>query len=373
MKDEDHIATSHISTSNRFLPLSILCDELDGLSDFSDDRENLSLIQAAHKNNILSKEGFNIPTLINGHSTKSEVRTRETTHKVEIIGDSHLAGSVTNINQLLNSKFLVTSLIKSGAPISELTSTQGEVLKDLNKNDVIVLSGGANNMGNKDGNERGEIVKKITDFIQTYNTTNVIIIGIPHRFDLNEESGINIEIRKTNAELKELTNSYSHVSIIETEPNRELFTTHGSHLNKTGKLNMAKLITSQIYQFVQSVNNSKSVTSSNLKGELNVDISSLKPLAKVSCAPKVNHRAIDPVKKSVNKSVSKKIGVILDMFLTSKPGKDSCALNKSFPIIDTGNESTVEKNSPLSDLEKETRVSGRRRRAPITRSSDFLW
>jgi hypothetical protein len=87
-----------------FYLLTILCDQLDGLSDFSKDKENLSLIQTAHKNNILSKEGLKIPTLVNGHISRSEVRISEPSHKVEIMGDSHLAGSAMNMNQFLNSK-----------------------------------------------------------------------------------------------------------------------------------------------------------------------------------------------------------------------------------------------------------------------------
>jgi hypothetical protein len=116
-KRETKKGENSISTSNRFLPLTILCEQLDGLSDFSKDKENPSLIQTAHKNNILSKKGFKIPTLVNGHISESEVRNSEPTHKVEIMGDSHLAGSAMNMNQFLNSKFSVTSLIKPGAPI----------------------------------------------------------------------------------------------------------------------------------------------------------------------------------------------------------------------------------------------------------------
>jgi hypothetical protein len=154
--------------------------------------------------------------VINGSIIESEVRNYKTTHKVEIIGDSHLTESAHNINQYLNSNFSITSLVKPGAPIKDLVSSQSEVLKGLRKSDVIVLGGGANNMDNSDDSER-EVIMKITDFVQTYNNTNILVLGIPHRFDQSKDSGINIAIKKTNTKLSDLPKSFNHMSFIETE------------------------------------------------------------------------------------------------------------------------------------------------------------
>jgi RNase H-fold protein (predicted Holliday junction resolvase) len=241
-----------LKTRNRFLPLIDLSDQLDGLSNYQKDKGNQSLIRTAHKNNTLSKEGFKIPTIVNGKIIESEVRNCKSTHKVEIVGDSYFIGSAVNMNQFLNTTFSVISFIKSGAPISELVSSQRKELKKLKKNDVIVFSGGANDMDNINRTKGSDIVKKITKFIQTYNNTNIVILGIPHRFDLNKDSEINLEIQKINTKLRVVTNSFSHVSMIEMEPKREFFTKHGLHFNKIGKEKLAKSIANLISQTVLS-------------------------------------------------------------------------------------------------------------------------
>jgi len=44
-------------------------------------------------------------------------------HKVEIIGDSHLKGIASKINQYLNMKFKVCSLTKPGADTNQIVCT----------------------------------------------------------------------------------------------------------------------------------------------------------------------------------------------------------------------------------------------------------
>jgi hypothetical protein len=55
-----------IKTSNRFSPLASLCAKLDDLSVFQSEHDSSPLILTAHKNNLLVKEGYKIPTLVNG-------------------------------------------------------------------------------------------------------------------------------------------------------------------------------------------------------------------------------------------------------------------------------------------------------------------
>ena len=64
------------------------------------------------------------------------------THKVLIIGDSHLKSNTDNMEQFLNTKVAVCSLIKPGAPINHILSGQEKELKDLSRKDVMVISGG---------------------------------------------------------------------------------------------------------------------------------------------------------------------------------------------------------------------------------------
>jgi len=92
------------------------------------------------KNAICHQIGSNkIPTIINGlvrnsdvqkpSKTKSKPRAKsdkfiKCDHKVYIIGDSHLKGSGTTINQYLNTNFVVSSFIKPGANVKQIMHSQ---------------------------------------------------------------------------------------------------------------------------------------------------------------------------------------------------------------------------------------------------------
>jgi hypothetical protein len=66
-------------------------------------------------------------------------------HKVRIIGDSHLRDTAARINQYLNTKLEVCSLIKPGAYTKQLVDSLKLDVECLGKKDVIVSNGGANN------------------------------------------------------------------------------------------------------------------------------------------------------------------------------------------------------------------------------------
>jgi len=62
-------------------------------------------------------------------------------------------------------------------------------------------------------------------------------------------TSVNSSISILNRKLKKLVKVFPHTSFLETENNRNLFTNHGLHLNKTGK----RLVTYQITSLLQSI------------------------------------------------------------------------------------------------------------------------
>jgi hypothetical protein len=83
------------------------------------------------------RKGMKIPTITNGRlmydgdckpttrkkeEGKSSTGTRAS-HKVKILGDSHLRGTALKIDQYLNTKFKVCSWIKPGATTKEIVNT----------------------------------------------------------------------------------------------------------------------------------------------------------------------------------------------------------------------------------------------------------
>jgi lysophospholipase L1-like esterase len=130
---------------------------------------------------------------------------------VKIIGDSQLKVLATRINQYLNTKFEMCSLIKPGANANQLVFSQEKELKCLEKNDVIVINGGANDI-DKPSCKKNEILALMIHFVQIYNNTNIIIVNIPHRHDLANAAKTNFCIQAYNSKLKNILKAFKQVS-----------------------------------------------------------------------------------------------------------------------------------------------------------------
>jgi hypothetical protein len=106
--------------------------------------------------------GIRIPVIINGRITNTKNRNPTSAmkkssyvagskcnnihHKVRIIGDSHLRDTAARINQYLNTKLEVCSLIKPGAYTKQLVDSLKTDVECLGEKGVIVSNGGANNI-----------------------------------------------------------------------------------------------------------------------------------------------------------------------------------------------------------------------------------
>jgi hypothetical protein len=129
----------YIST-NRFTPLSNL-NEIQ--QDEMDHTCKCELSQTTHSSTKTTSQrslGSKILTIVNGRISYSENkkplekpsnslcisnhRSTKLVHKVKIIRDSHLRGLATRINQYLNTKFEICSLIKPGASANQLVFSQ---------------------------------------------------------------------------------------------------------------------------------------------------------------------------------------------------------------------------------------------------------
>jgi hypothetical protein len=79
--------------------------------------------------------------------------------------DSHLRGTAKRIDQYLNTKFEVCSWMKPGANTEKLADTLEKDFKCLGKKDVIVINGGANDIGSR-RNQMNRVLVKMTQFMQ---------------------------------------------------------------------------------------------------------------------------------------------------------------------------------------------------------------
>jgi hypothetical protein len=87
--------------------------------------------------------------------------------------------------------------------------------------------------------------------LRKYAHTNVVLLNIPYRHDLADWSCVNKEINTFNRKMLKMMKCYDHVTVLNSEQNREHFTRHGMHLNKKGNAEIAKLIIEASKQIIQ--------------------------------------------------------------------------------------------------------------------------
>ena len=94
-------------------------------------------------------------------------------------------------------------MIKPGASANQLVHSQEVEFLCLGRKDVIVINGGTNDIGNN-STKRSGISVMMTQFMQKYNNTNIIVVNISHTRELEKDSKTNLEIWAFNAKLSKI-------------------------------------------------------------------------------------------------------------------------------------------------------------------------
>jgi hypothetical protein len=127
------------------------------------------------KNATRQQNGINkIPTIINGRVKNGDMQNPSKTkfkplrakpgksikcdHRVHITGDSHLKGSAIKINQYLNTNFVISSFIRTGANIKQTVHSQEMEFKCLGKKNITVVNGGINDLDNNSEKRKTALV-----------------------------------------------------------------------------------------------------------------------------------------------------------------------------------------------------------------------
>jgi hypothetical protein len=338
----------HMVSSNCFTLLTNLNENLTNDIRLMCNSEWSSLTKSTKKSTNKSSAGNKIPTIINGQiingdtkkpsrklvnsSCVPDTKSNKYDHKVKIIGDSHLKGSAARINQYPNTKFEICSFIKPGAHTDELVHSQEMESTCLGRQDVNVINGGTNDIDNN-STERNRVSVMTTQFMQKYNNTNIIVVNIPHRHDLAMESRTNLEIQAFSAKLNKTAKSFRHVALLEIDSKRKYFTKHGLHLNNAGKEWLAKLIATQIDKLINNINEIEPTVALNWKEETTNE----------SIKIKDNH---------------------MPNLLTTDNDLSKVLVPRTQIHNSQGN---------MTGSESLRRTSNRQKKAPVTRSKDFLW
>jgi hypothetical protein len=158
--------------------------------------------------------------------------------KILIIGDSHAQGIASEIKLNLNDDFEIQGIVKPGSGPAAITNTVYRETNTLTKQDAVVVWGGIRDVSR---NESQKGVCQLRNFVEKHDKTNVLVVYVPKRFDLEAHSCINYEVNTFNKKLGKHMKSFRHASTVEVTSNRELFTKHGLHPNRKGKEQAAKI------------------------------------------------------------------------------------------------------------------------------------
>ena len=334
-------------TSNRFTPLSNLNDDLQDATSasFMCKDKQLPATHLPKKPATQRYLGSKIPTIVNGRISHNSIRNNSRKQPnivkpstkvipssiVKIIGDSHLKEANSRIGQYLSSKFELSSFIKPGACINHIVRSQENELKTLGLNDVIIINGGSNDLNTHNFKETGTLTEMV-NFICNYNNTDILIVNLPHRFGHVNTSKTDHLIHHFYSKLKSIVKAFQHVTLIAMSLDRNHYTKHGLHLNNYGKEIFAKQTASITGRLISSSNLTKSIIALEWKE---------KTLA-TTLTPTSTH--IDNSGSTLNPTV--------------KPS-----------TLETLSHITSNSSSNLS----QPRISTRNKKAPETKTTDFLW
>ena len=114
-------------------------------------------------------------------------------------------------------------------------------------NDMFDFWGGANDVS-KNNATKG-FTQEI-NYLRRNQQTNCIVMTVPHRFDLDNNSCVNTEIQMYNRKLTKVAKHLNKVTVVNTVTERKFFTRHGFHLNVRRKEIISKKLTTVIQEII---------------------------------------------------------------------------------------------------------------------------
>lgn len=166
-------------------------------------------------------------------------------HKILLYSDSHGRSLNNMMTERLPEYCHISSYLKPNAKIEYIVSDPKKVSKSMTKKDFCIFIGGTNDILEKNESFNIEnIISKLENTIQEFSNSNILMSGIPFRYDKPQ---LNNQIYQINKSIKGLTLKYDYASYINLQGlNRNCYTHHGLHFNEHGKTRYATKITQLI-------------------------------------------------------------------------------------------------------------------------------
>jgi RNase H-fold protein (predicted Holliday junction resolvase) len=98
--------------------------------------------------------------------------------------------------------------------------------------DVLIVWGGSNDISR---NNTKEAINQLRKFSEQKTSVKLVIMKVPLRHDLMPSSCVNNEVIKFNRQIEKRVKPYPNVKLLDLDLDRSYYTTHGQHLNSSGK------------------------------------------------------------------------------------------------------------------------------------------
>jgi hypothetical protein len=128
----------------------------------------------------------------------------------------------------------------------------------MDKNNAVVMWGDTKN-GGKNETQKGLL--QIKNFVENHNQTNIIVMSIPHRYDIQINSYVNNYIKVFNRKLREHWKVFDNAFLIKVNLGNNQFTRCGLNLNSQGKEQSTK----KIVNTIQDIPNEKKTDPISMK------------------------------------------------------------------------------------------------------------
>ena len=119
-------------------------------------------------------------------------------------------------------------------------------------------------------NNSQDALKHITNLVKVNSHTNIILLCLPHRYDLPESSCVNSEVKAFKRKLVKAMKPYKHVTVVKVDLDRTFFTRQGLHMNNLGKEEIAFKIASVVIEIFRK---QEEIISLYWKNEYEVNVS----------------------------------------------------------------------------------------------------
>ena len=144
-------------------------------------------------------------------------------------------------------------MVKPGAHTKSISASIQETVNKLTQDDMIVLGSGTNDNDNDQDHYKSTFVN-IKEYLFSLSHTNVLVLGIPFRYDLQNSREVNSIITKINTKISKLVHLLTNARFLPSNNDGKLFTKQGLHRNKFRKQLLLTQLARNIFNTLSPIN-----------------------------------------------------------------------------------------------------------------------